>query len=69
MLIARHDGNGRRFEPLALTPGQLHLRGEAGDGRRLEDGPQGHLDLEGVASPGDDLDSEERMTAEIIEAL
>jgi hypothetical protein len=43
--------------------------GEPGDGGRLEDGPERHLDLEGVPGPGDDLDRQERVPAELREAL
>ena len=47
----------------------LEPRGEAGDGGRLEQGPQRELDVEGVAEPRDDLGGQERVAAELEEVV
>ena len=50
-------------------PGGLDPRGQAGDGRGLEQGPERELDAEGVAEPRDDLGGQQRVAAEVEEVV
>lgn len=67
--LTRGALDGRSEEALPFPHRRFDLFGEGGDGRRLEDGPERQGHLEGVARAGDDLDGEERVAAEIVEAL
>src|SRR5207302_5073006 len=59
----------RFFEPRQVRGSGPDARGEAGDGRGFEEGPQGQLDLEQLARPDDNLGGEEGVAAKLEEVI